>query len=236
MPEPPSWVLETGLPSVHVARAALHVARIIDSQGSRVIDAGESYWHHASGGAFAPTDLELGEPMLLDLDLLVERDRYLFPTGALRALLRGTDADAIAVVAELAAEWTSGPVPNPPDADALADLVPDPLRREELLIALGRRFDDSLQRNVGEIGEDVVVDAAREELAALGHTHLVRDVRRVSLLSDQLGYDVSAPGSAAARVCWRSRARPATSSRTPGQSTSAATRPTLERRSPSGHS
>jgi hypothetical protein len=72
-------------------------------------------------------------------------------------------------------------------------LVPDPSRREELLISLGRRFDDSLQRNVGEIGEDVVVDAAREELAALGHTDLVRDVRRVSLLSDQLGYDVSAP-------------------------------------------
>ena len=61
------------------------------------------------------------------------------------------------------------------------------------MIGLARRFDETLQRLVGDIGEEIVVNAARSELRAMGRPELAREVRRVSLLSDQLGYDVSAP-------------------------------------------
>jgi len=50
-----------------------------------------------------------------------------------------------------------------------------------------------MRREVGEIGEDIVTGAARSELLDLGHADLARAVRRVSLISDQLGYDVVAP-------------------------------------------
>ena len=42
-------------------------------------------------------------------------------------------------------------------------------------------------------GEDLVVDAARAELQQLGHADLACSLCRVSLTSDQLGYDVTAP-------------------------------------------
>jgi len=46
---------------------------------------------------------------------------------------------------------------------------------------------------VGERGEEFVVDRCRDELEALGRPDLSYGVRRVSLVSDSLGYDVVAP-------------------------------------------
>ncbi len=75
----------------------------------------------------------------------------------------------------------------------LADVLPDPDRREELLAALGRRFDDRLRREIGELGELIVVDGLRDQLSVLGYPDLARAVRHVSLETDQAGYDISAP-------------------------------------------
>jgi len=69
----------------------------------------------------------------------------------------------------------------------------DAERREELLLALGAIFDDTHARLVGEIGEEIVVQAAKDQLIGVGHPELVPQVRRVSLGSDALGYDVTAP-------------------------------------------
>jgi hypothetical protein len=62
-----------------------------------------------------------------------------------------------------------------------------------LLLAAGRRFDDARDREIGLNGERLVLDRLRSELNALGYPHLARGVRQVSLESDQLGYDISAP-------------------------------------------
>lgn len=71
--------------------------------------------------------------------------------------------------------------------------MPDAERREQLLLALNHTFDDAQNRALGAAGEQLVVRAAREELIALSREDLVREVRQLSLLSDQLGYDVVAP-------------------------------------------
>ncbi len=60
MVETPTGRPGVGLPSLHIARAALHVAAIVDRDGSRAPEAQESYWHHATGGTFAPADLDRG--------------------------------------------------------------------------------------------------------------------------------------------------------------------------------
>jgi hypothetical protein len=62
-----------------------------------------------------------------------------------------------------------------------------------MLIALGRRFDDAHQRLLGEIGEEVVLATARAELQSLGYPVLAARVRRLSLETDQTGYDITAP-------------------------------------------
>lgn len=56
-----------------------------------------------------------------------------------------------------------------------------------------RRFDDSRRRAVGAVGEQLVVDTVREELRSLGYPELAREVRQLSLETDQAGYDISAP-------------------------------------------
>lgn len=195
-PDLPVWAVAPGLPSAHIVRAALHTAAVIDADGSRVPDAHESYWHRATGGTFSATDMRRGEVLLLDCELLVDRDGILMPTADLREVLDGTVDDAVELVTARAID-TSAPewlgVSGAPHPPALKALIPDPLRREQLLLALGSRFDDSHRRLIGEIGEELVVAAARRELEAIGQHELSRQVRRVSLKSDQLGYDVSAP-------------------------------------------
>jgi hypothetical protein len=190
----PAWAGPAGLPTPHVVRAALHVAALLDQRGSLVADARETYWHRATGGAFGPPDLRLGERLLIDCGLVVERDGTLYPLADLSAMLDGTVEDAVATISAraLTASLEDGPL-NLEHAEALAELVPHPARREELLAALGRRFDDSYRRLLGEIGEELVVAALRHELHDLGYPELARAVRHLSLETDQAGYDISAP-------------------------------------------
>jgi Protein NO VEIN, C-terminal len=190
----PAWAGPAGLPTPHVVRAALHVAALLDQRGSLVADARETYWHRATGGAFGPPDLRLGERLLIDCGLVVERDSTLYPLADLSAMLDGTVEDAVATLSAraLTASLEASPL-NMEHAEALAELVPDPARREELLAALGRRFDDSYRRLLGEIGEEHVVTALRRELEGLGYSELARAVRHLSLETDQAGYDISAP-------------------------------------------
>ena len=188
------WAGPGGLPSLHIVHAAVHVATVLDRPGSVVADARESYWHRATGGAFAPPDLQRGERLLVDCGLVEERDGTLYPLVELSMLLDGGVNDIVAAISLRAVEALDPTAETAArHADALAALVPDAGRREELLAALGRRFDDTHRRLIGAIGEEIVVAAARAELTALGYPELARAVRHVSLETDQAGYDVSAP-------------------------------------------
>jgi hypothetical protein len=194
-PEPsrwPRWAGVDGLPTAYVARAALHAASLIDVEGSLVSQARESYWHKASGGEFSAASIAVGEQLLLDTGLLVERDGRLHLTRPLEEILDGSIEDALFALALEASSLPRGPAdPQPPEG--LEDLVPDPERREELLLSRAQRFDDLQRRLVGEIGEELVLAVARKELNELNRGDLARRVRRVSLESDALGYDISAP-------------------------------------------
>jgi len=195
--ELPIWAITPGLPSPYIARAALHAAAVLDQRGSRVSDARESYWHRATGGLFQETDLRRGERLLIDCGLVKEQEGVLVPTAELKELLDGTVEHALEVVTartliQTEPKWLTSTAPTEVP-EVLQTLIPDPLQREELLLALGRRFDDTRQRLLGGIGEEIVAAEARRELELLGYLELARAVRRVSLESDQLGYDVSAP-------------------------------------------
>lgn len=191
MSEPPEWALASGLPSRHIVRAAMHVAAVIDAKGSRVSDAHESYWHRATGGYHPPGDLSVGQRLLTDLGLLIDDRGVLTPTAELTDLLAGTVDDAIADI--IARALTTGRSRSRIDEGALIDLIPDADQRERLLLQLARRHDDALRTAIGAAGEQLVVATARAELQELDRPDLARAVRRVSTVSDQLGYDVVAP-------------------------------------------
>jgi hypothetical protein len=114
---------------------------------------------------------------------------------ALTAMLDTTEAESLATLAAAALLTLDHDTRllNRDGDDQLAILVPDEDRRRELLLALGQRFDHTHQRLLGEIGEELVLAAAREQLRSLRHPRLADQVHRVSLGSDALGYDIVAP-------------------------------------------
>jgi hypothetical protein len=85
------------------------------------------------------------------------------------------------------------------DAGALSHLISDPDRREAILLALGRVVDQARLKQLGDAGEETVVTACRAHLHARGRDDLAASVERVSLRSDQLGYDVTAPDTGGTR-------------------------------------
>jgi Domain of unknown function (DUF3883) len=192
MSELPIWAIEAGVPSAHVTAAAVRVARMLDHNGSEISDLRRSYRQHASGAYFPEPDMIKGETLLVDCGLVRKMGSRLVPTADLLTL--GLEDDR-----EAACEITMHVLTQlPPDTGSdqleavLEATIPSAERREELLLALGAKFDDTRARLVGEIGEEIVVQAARDQLLAVGHPELAAQVRRVSLGSDALGYDVTA--------------------------------------------
>jgi hypothetical protein len=170
----------------------MHVAAVVDARGSRAADAAESYWHRATGGQHPPSDLTLGQTLLIDLGLLIDDRDVLRPTTELLDLLAGTVDDALADLIARTVSIRPELIPQL-DEQSLIDLVPDAERREHLLLQLAQRYNDALRTAIGAVGEQLVVAQARHELQHLDRPDLAREVRRVSLVSDQLGYDVIAP-------------------------------------------
>lgn len=179
----------------HVAGASLHVAAILRRASTPVVVARESYWRRATGGVFSVADLIHAEDALVAAGFIMRNNGLLRLTPLLDALLDADEDDAVEVLAaSLLGERAPVDADDRTEIDVtLKGLVGDAARREALLLALGHRWDDRRRREVGAIGEEIVVAQARGELAALGHPDLARAVRRVSLVSDQLGYDVVAP-------------------------------------------
>jgi Domain of unknown function (DUF3883) len=190
----PVWAAADGLPSRHTVLAALRVASVLDPQGSPAVDAAESYWHAATGGTYPPPDLMLGQRLLVDVGLVIEQSGLLLPTEHLVTLLAGDIEDAVADVCSAVLSSTPAEATDTLSlAVSLSSRVLDADRRELLLLAAGKRFDDARAREIGQNGERLVLELLRSELNSLGYPHLARAVRQVSLESDQLGYDISAP-------------------------------------------
>lgn len=194
------WDAVGEVPPAHLIRAAVFVARQLDAHGAPVQAARHTYIRQPTGGIYSPADLVRAERLLVEACLVREEDDVLYPTEELTTLALLEDEiahEALLSHCLLATppSWlTQEPLAVPPEAGpALDTLLPDPARREAFLLALGRRVDPGALEALGALGEERVAAAAREELAELGRDDLAAAVRRVSVISDQLGYDVVAP-------------------------------------------
>src|SRR5688500_16852398 len=75
----------------------------------------------------------------------------------------------------------------------LEQASPGPSEYSQNLLAMGRRFSDADAKRTGDLAEAHVTEACRAQLIEAGRDDLAARVRRVSLTSDQLGYDITAP-------------------------------------------
>jgi Domain of unknown function (DUF3883) len=195
------------VPTRHQLRAALQVMRAVDSPTTRLADLRHAYLTLPSGGVFHVDDLIAGEALLVECGLLGrDADTVMvslaFPSTfdlpeetAMEVLaLRVLAARAPVWLAAAAADEQLRPELIPDrDADALARLIDDAEQREALLLAAQRTVDQQAKAQLGEAGEELVVQAARDELRRRGRPDLAAQVCRLSVVSDQLGYDVRLP-------------------------------------------
>ena len=195
------------LPSVHHLRAALRAARLIDVSGSPIEAVRLSYRHAATDGIYRFEDLVAGESVLLHAGLLWKDEAVLRPAPELVELAFASDEDGCEALIHallvrqhplwLDAALGVGGEPSEtliPDGERrVLDTALDPAARERLLLRLARTFDDAERRATGGLTEEHVVARCRTELRDLGRQDLVNKVRRVSQISDQLGYDITAP-------------------------------------------
>ena len=77
----------------------------------------------------------------------------------------------------------------------LHELLPDPDEREALLLAAARKVDAERRSEIGRLGELEVVRAAQEKYRQLDCPNLISSIRHLSLISDELGYDIVAPSA-----------------------------------------
>lgn len=202
-------------PTPHELRAALWVARMLPETGIARADAQASYALAPSGGVYRHEDFAAAEARLAECGLIALSNDRLSPSAELTEVSQLPEAEAIEVMLVAISER------NPPiwlstaaDAETLAveaipdgdwktfeTVIADPARREALLLSLSRKFDPIHTASIGAQGENCVVKACRLRLVELGRSDLATAVRRVSIISDQLGYDVVSP--TAAGPSWR---------------------------------
>lgn len=200
-------------PTAYQLNAAVVASRLIDRAGSTLTALLASYASAATGGLYRADDLSRGQELLQRAGLIEAADDWVMPSDEC-VLLRDLPDD---VAAELLLQLvlTSDPPlwlfaaihneeirwENVPDeeATALRQSIADADRREALLLNLGRTVDERVRSELGAAGEDHVVAECRSHLVQRGRGDLAREVRQVSQLSDQLGYDVTSPDTAGRR-------------------------------------
>ncbi|WP_188674686.1 protein NO VEIN domain-containing protein [Subtercola lobariae] len=146
--------------------AALWVVRAVDEGGTGSATLDLVFRNAVTLGRFPRLDLDNALSLLVEHGLVVVSNGRVHRSENLRELLALPDPAAEPLLSTLLAASTA------------SDTVIDGVDVREI---------------VGALGEEAVVAWCVDELRALGHYEIVAQVRRVSLVSDRFGYDVSAP-------------------------------------------
>jgi hypothetical protein len=194
-------------PATHHIKAALVCARVISSGPASEDARRAAYADLPTDGLFDLQELRRGEDVLLLAGLARKENGFLAPLDKLADLAGLPEEEALHILVDLIlissrplwieaamlkGVFSEELVPQR-EGSVLDDVLPIPERREAMLLQLARQFDWERNQAVGALGEDVVVDEAQAILRAAGRRDLAAQVRRVSLISDQLGYDVFSP-------------------------------------------
>lgn len=200
-------------PTAFQLHAAILSAKVLDASGNSTEALRSSYQSVVSGGLYRTQDLAQGESLLQRAGLVHFESGNLIPSEEL-LVLRELPADVgseillsmlllqerplwlYAAVADEDIRWE-----NVPEADqeVLHQLIGEAARREAFLLTVGKTIDLEYLADFGAAGEEYVVAECKQHLDRMGRPDLASDVHRVSLRSDQLGYDITSPDTAGKR-------------------------------------
>lgn len=160
-----------------------------------------------TGGIYSETDLVIGHRLLEDAGFVTMSGDVIEVSEHIGTLTHLEELDALEMLlaalfsrrppAWLRIATASGEVANEmiPETSqrVLNSVIQIPERREAFLLAMGQRWANDEAHCIGDLGEQHVESELKAQLQASEYPDLSDRVRRVSLISDQLGYDLVAP-------------------------------------------
>lgn len=172
-----------------------------------------SYRATPSGGILSSNGLLIGQQWLIDQGWLTRDGATLRASPRSQALPNHDEAEVArdlvrATIFDSAPAWLSAAAARgevrheflPEDVERLfADMFDDE-DRDAILLAAASKYDAAALRELGEAGEEAVLAACRSFLEGHGRPDLAREARRVSLISDAMGWDIAVP-NLAGQVC-----------------------------------
>jgi hypothetical protein len=196
-----------GVPSRRELIAVYWAGRVLKPEGLTRQDAHDSYRTLPLAGRLDLADLLYAEELLISHRLVARDDERLIPDQRLCGLCQLDESIALelllaAILEQSAPLWLRTAAAGhelrdeliPEVAETLlASIIEDPAQREAFLLARGRKVEAEQRAAIGALGEEAVVAAAKAQLIQLGRHDLADQVAQVSLISDELGYDVTAP-------------------------------------------
>ena len=188
--------------------AASWVLRLIGESGESEYKVRESWVNLPIGGRVDMADLSSALSDLKEVGVIHVEDGILSAmTEALNACQAdGLDAARLLYFVILEAEMPIWVISGTGNGEVIhSELIPDQELnlleqlfgalegRESFLLALARKFDAERQAQTGLLGELFVLALCKTELENAGRSDLISKIRHVSLISDQLGYDIVTP-------------------------------------------
>jgi hypothetical protein len=195
------------LPTSFQLGAAVRAASVLSSDGTRIVDARDSYLSLPTGGVYRHTDLGLGERLLLGTGVLHEHGDTLYPTPEALVLARLPEREGCEFLLEILLErhppiWLSTiegvegvALEYVPDTarEVLETLVGGAASQSAFLRRVASKVNPELNAETGRLAEEHVAELCRAQLRECGRNDLADQVVRISLFNDAAGYDVAAP-------------------------------------------
>ena len=192
-------------PSQYLLYCAARVLRIVGQAHHSESEMRHSYRSTASGGILSQDGLIGAERWLIENGWLT-LDGFGLKASERSQMLPGDEAEIArelvrAMVLDAPPSWLNAvavrgeirPEFLPAEADTTLNDMLSAEERDALLLAAAEKYDESAQRALGESAEESVLTACRALLTERGRGDLARKVRRVSLISDSVGYDIQSP-------------------------------------------
>ena len=200
------------LPGPFLLRSAARVLTIVGRSRHTAADVWASYRATASGGLLSSDGLLSAQRWLVDQGWLDSNETNLIASNRCQALPDDEDEVARellrAIIFDSPPTWLSAvtargeirPELLPEQVEQVLGVMFDAEERDAILYAAAVKYDEAALRATGDAGEEAVLTACRAFLEDQRRPELARRVRRVSLISDALGYDIAAP-DLAGREC-----------------------------------
>ena len=190
-----SWRDAKGQVSDYVANCATLAMSVIDSNGSLVDNVNNSYKRLSTNGIYTSNELVIGGRLLIDVGLVVEENNFLHLSSLAKSLRDGEEKHLKAVIFASAQRLIEN------ESKFLAKNS-DSVFLPTSNIPKSQTINHAVLEKIGAVGEEIVLQNIRSIFLNKNRSDLARLVKRVSLISDEFGYDIEVvtPGGTSLKI------------------------------------